>query len=422
MREYSQAVTQILSLDALTAAAMQIIDDAMGIDRGTLLVVEDSREEGWWLRPLEGLNVPPDQPQVVLPADTHLAEWLVERSSPLHQYTLDVDPRFTDLNDTDRESWRQLEMEVFVPINRSGSLVGILALGLRSSGRPYGDAELDLLATIADQTAVALENASLFDRVERRAEQLALLNEIGRVITTSLELEQAVDLITQRIAHAFTGCTGFVFLVDESGDLVLLNGFGADVQLADLEEQPFRIHQDQGLIGWVATAGQSVFLSDPAQDSRYAVDVEGELIPNAGSALCVPIVTKGGSIGAILVASPTRAGLGTAELNLLDSIGSFASIAIENARQVLAREARLRNQVEKLQIEIDELKRAKQVREITDTAQFRKLQAQARELRKERTTAQKGLFDRLQEEVGKREGEGELGTEVDEESIGGNEE
>jgi GAF domain-containing protein len=400
VREYGQAVTQTLSLETLATTAMQSIDGALGIRRGTLLVVEDIVETGWWLRVIEGLNVSADQPRQLIPSGTPLADWLVERGAPLHQYTLDVDPQFGVMGEADRASWRRMGMEVFLPIRHSGKFIGLLALGLRRSGRAYGGAELELLATLADQTAVALENATLFDRVQRRAEQLALLNEIGRVITSSLDLEPAVDLITARIESAFEGATGFIFLLDEEqGDLSLQSSFGRGA----LADGSFRVRLGEGIAGHVAADASSVLVSDLPADARYAPAVEGVLAPDARSALCVPIITRGKTIGVILLVAPSRTGLGTTELNLLDSIASFASITIENARQVAAREARLRRQVEALQIEIDEMKRARHVEEITDTEYFRQLQLQARQLRQERRVeTKKGLFDRLQEEVDKR--------------------
>jgi GAF domain-containing protein len=387
VREYSQAISQIMSLEELTATAMDIIDGALGIQRGTLLVVEERRETQWQLRVIEGLHVPADQPPLILEDNTPLSDWLVKQGAPLHQYTMDVDPQFETLSATDREAWRRLGMEVFFPVGRSGALIGLMALGLRRSGRPYTDPDLGLLATLADQTAVALENASLFDRVQRRAEQLALLNEIGRVITSSLDLEPAVDLIAERIETAFKAAAGFIFLLDEPrGELVLQSAFGREAPEVD----SFRVQLGQGLVGWGAAEGEPVLVSDLSGDSRYAPAVEGVLASGAKSALCVPVIARGKTIGVILVVDPARTSLGSMDLNLLDSIASFASIAIENARRVAAREAKLRRQVEELRIQIDEIKRAQEVEAITDSDYFRQLQAEARRIRRGRAAGGEG--------------------------------
>jgi GAF domain-containing protein len=430
VREYSQAITQILVLDELSDKAMQILDQALRIERGTILVVDDAHEEGWSLRVLTGLNVSPDQPPILIPAATPLADWLVQQGAALLQYTLDVDPRFSDLDSDHRSQWQQLDMEVFVPIKRSGQLIGLLALGLRRSGQPYGDRELELLATLADQTAVALENASLFDRVQRRAEQLALLNEIGRGITASLDLDQAIDMLSLQIQGAFSRETGRIFLWNaDQGSLILKSAFGRavlgpespsesqpELQATGAEKSAFRVEPGQGLVGWVSTEKEPLLLMDPASDARYDLGLDGALIPGAQSVICVPTIAKEKTTGVMMIASERQSGLGSAELDLLESIASFASIAIENARQVMEREANLRRQVERLEIQIDEMKRAKEVSEITDTAQFRSLQDQARQLRRERASAAtKGLFDKLQEEVEKRTDDEEPeNTETDE--------
>jgi GAF domain-containing protein len=377
VREYGQAVSQIISLDSLTATAMQIIDDALGIQRGTLLVVEETRESGWRLRVIVGRGVASDQPPLLLRIGSPPTKWLVEKGAPLHQYTIDVDPQFESLSAAERAEWRQLGMEVFLPIKRSGALIGLMALGRRRSGRAYTSRELALLTTLADQTAVALENASLFDRVQRRAEQLALLNEIGRVITTSLDLEPAIGLIAERIEKTFKGAMGFIFLADETArELVLQSAFGREMQL------PFRVPMGKGLVGSVVVEGKPVLVPDLPRDSRYAEEVEGALCAGAESALCVPVIARDKTIGVILVAESSRTDLGMTELSLLDSIAAFASIAIENARQVAAREAQLRSQIQMLRIEIDEAKKARQVEEITETEYFQQLQERARELKK----------------------------------------
>ncbi len=406
VREYSQAVTQILSLPALAERAVQTIDGAVGIRQGTLLVVDDARPSGWRLRVLEGLNVPAGQPPLSLSAGSPLADWLVRRGRPLTQYSLDVDPRFESSDPAERAAWRRLDMELFVPVRRSDELVGLLALGVRRSGQPYGSGELTLLETLADQTAIALENAALFDRVQRRAEQLALLNEIGRAITASLELEP--QHIARQIESAFKDSAGFVFLLDDNeGDMVLRSSFGR--YLADAAA--LRVRPREGLVGWVAAEGRPALVVDLLDDPRYSPAVEGVLAAETGSALCAPLIAQGRTTGVLLVLSAEPNRFGPAELNLLDSIASFASIAVENARQVLAREEQLRRQVESLRIEIDQIKRHQHVEEITETDYFRQLQAQARRMRDERSEAAEaeppqkkgGLFDRIQQELDKRE-------------------
>lgn len=379
IREYSQAISQVISLEGLTAASMGLIQKAFETQRGTLLVMDDMDERGWYLKVLPGLGVPFGEPRLFLRKNSPLAQWFAESAEPLHQYFLDVDPRFQEQNTREMQEWRQLNMEVFLPVRRSDAVIGLIALGLRRAGRAYTTSELSLLQTLADQTGVALENATLFDGVQQRANQLTLLNEIGRVITTSLDLEPVMQLIAKRIENAFKGMSGFIFLVDETQqDLVLNIVFGTKRTLTSA----LRVGPGRGLVGWVAQHGQPALAYDLQADSRYDSQVEGFLIPKGRAGLCVPVRAQNQIIGVILLVDPSRTSLGPAELSLLDSIAAFASIAISNARQVAAREAQLRLQVESLRIEVDELKREQHVDEIVGTEFFQDLRQRASELRR----------------------------------------
>ncbi len=381
VREYGQAVSQVISLEGLTAAIMGILQKALETQRGTLLVIDAMDERGWYLRVLPGLGVPFGEPRLFLRKNSPLAQWFADNAEPLHQYFLDVDPRFEGQNTKEMQEWRQLNMEVFLPVRRSDAVIGLIALGLRRAGRAYTTPELSLLQTLADQTGVALENATLFDGVQQRADQLTLLNEIGRVITTSLDLEPAMQLIAKRIENAFKGMSGFIFLMDEARDLTLNTVFGSKRTLTGA----MRVGPGRGLVGWVAEHGQSALAYDLQADSRYDSQIEGFLVPKGRSALCVPVRAQNQTIGVILLIDASRTNLGPAELSLLDSIASFASIAINNARQVAAREAQLRRQVESLRIEVDELKREQQVDEIVETEFFQGLRQRASQLRRRQT-------------------------------------
>ncbi len=387
--DYSQAVSQIISLEDLTARAMAILIRVQGVEKGTLLVIDEQRENQLQIRTLPGHNVKAG-PRLILDTDSPLYTWLAKEGQPLNQYNIDVDPYFDKLDKVERETWRKLGMEVFLPIRRSNKLIGVLALGLRKPGRSYTASDLRLLATLADQTAVALENAALYHRVKRRAEQLELLNEIGRVITSALDVDPVVEMIASRIESALEVDAGFIFLVDkDKNTLNLQSSFGkAAPKIESLE-----VKMGQGLPGTVAQTSDPILITDLANDSRTSPEVEGKIAVGAKAAMCVPVRTKGETIGVILVTDPAHANLTLTDLSLLDAIASFATIAIENARQVAARVEKLRRQIEALQIQIDEARRDEQVSAITDTEYFRRLKVKAHEILKRRETRKKGKGD-----------------------------
>jgi signal transduction histidine kinase len=104
-------------------------------------------------------------------------------------------------------------MDVYVPVFTKGDWIGLLALGPKASGDRYFDDDLLLLSTLADQTAVALENARLFDDLERLNEELVAANrELAR-------LDQAksnfIDIASHELRTPLTQVSGYNELINE---------------------------------------------------------------------------------------------------------------------------------------------------------------------------------------------------------------
>jgi signal transduction histidine kinase len=164
--EYSMRISNIVSLERLAVVTVDLICNAFGAERGALFVVEHERgEDGagfYHLRPVTGEKAAAPTTGA-LSDKSPLTHRLRELRSPLTQYDVDLLPEFEQLAAAERDWLSGQDMDVVVPIHAKASWIGLLALGPKTSGQRYFDHELALLSTLADQTAVALENARLVD-------------------------------------------------------------------------------------------------------------------------------------------------------------------------------------------------------------------------------------------------------------------
>jgi diguanylate cyclase (GGDEF)-like protein/putative nucleotidyltransferase with HDIG domain len=118
-------------------------------------------------------------PRVVLSNRSPIAGWLAANDRPLSCESIEVDSEFKGLCGEEREAVRALGISLFVPLNSQGKLVGILAAGRKREGRPYSSDDVDLLATVATESAAALANAQLYAQTKERVhtdELTGLLN------------------------------------------------------------------------------------------------------------------------------------------------------------------------------------------------------------------------------------------------------
>ena len=105
-----------------------------------------------------------------------------------------------------------------VPLNTGAETIGALSVGCRDANVAYTVAQQELLQSIAEQAAGAIVKARLFQETERRARQLATLNDITRQLTGTLETEPLLQNILDSAVTILNCEAGSLFLVDESTD------------------------------------------------------------------------------------------------------------------------------------------------------------------------------------------------------------
>ena len=226
LREYSMNISNILDLERLATVVVGLVSEAIGIQRGALFVVyyekgADGGENGnhcFHLRRVIGMEE--DAHPGVLSAESPVADYLRREHHPLTQYDIDLLPHFRETPAVERAWLASLEMDVYVPICAQGEWIGLLALGPKVSGDCYFDDDLTLLSTLADQTAVALENARLFDDLKmRNAENERLNEELTAANRELAHLDQAksdfIDIASHELRTPLTQVHGYNDILNE---------------------------------------------------------------------------------------------------------------------------------------------------------------------------------------------------------------
>jgi signal transduction histidine kinase len=148
--------------------AVGLIIEAMDISRGFLFLVDaEPAGDGQKIYRLRAVrNQGERQIRIItLTSDHPIARQLAQEGRPLLQYDLDLLPAFRSVSSGERDWFNHLEAEVYLPIFSKREWIGMLALGAKISGNRYSEEDLVTLAALANQTAVALENARLVENL-----------------------------------------------------------------------------------------------------------------------------------------------------------------------------------------------------------------------------------------------------------------
>ena len=223
LREYSLSISNILDLERLATVAVGLISQTMEIRRGALFLVHHEKEgdggDSFHLQGVRGMEG--KEPRSgILSARSPVANCLRREHQPLTQYDIDLLPRFRETAAGERAWLTSLGMDVYVPIYAKGEWIGLLALGPKASGNRYYDDDLALLSTLADQTAVALENARLFEDLKARNQENELLNEELTVANRELaRLDQAksdfINVASHELRTPLTQMRGYAEMLHE---------------------------------------------------------------------------------------------------------------------------------------------------------------------------------------------------------------
>lgn len=238
LAEYSASVSNIVDIDVLSTVVVGLISEAMEISHGALAIVRHEPGEEFWeegngayhLRSISGLGE--EIPEGRLTGKNPVVYSLRREHHPLTQYDIDLLPRYKEMDPEERQWITDLKMDVFVPIYAKGQWIGLLALGPKLSGDRYFDEDLVLLQALADQTAVALENARLFDDLrQRNAENERLNEELKEANAELARLDQAksdfINIASHELRTPLTQVIGYNDILGEmirAGDLEAKTG------------------------------------------------------------------------------------------------------------------------------------------------------------------------------------------------------
>ncbi len=186
IKAYIHAINNLLLLQDLVSVSLTFISVNLKIDRGAFFLLEND-SDGMLTFALHS-NLNGDLPPTIrLKKDTAITKTLVEEKLPLAQFALDMDSRYAQCDPEAVQKLRTLGFEQYFPIHRNTVMVGVLALGAFSDGRDYTLQDIELLSTMAEQSAIALENARLFDDVRHNLQEITRINSMMDNVFSSIQ-------------------------------------------------------------------------------------------------------------------------------------------------------------------------------------------------------------------------------------------
>lgn len=168
------------------------------------------------------------------------------------------------------------------------------------------------------------------EKFKRFQEEVSIYNEIGKALTSSLEIRDTLLKIMQTIADYFRPSNWSLLLLDEDK-----NELYFEIVVGEAAERikDIKIKMGEGIAGWVAQNGQPLLVPDVNQDSRFLKKVDKISNFATQSIIAAPMKIKNKVLGVIEIINNNEPNpLSKRDVEILTTVADYAAIALENSR------------------------------------------------------------------------------------------
>jgi signal transduction histidine kinase len=239
-----------------------------------------------------------------------------------------------------RQAGSQARTLLGTPLLREGMPLGTIFINRGPDAHPFSAKQIALLETFANQAVIAIENVRLFQELRTRTAeltrsvaQLTALGEIGRAVSSTLDVEVVLETIVSRASQLAGADACTVYEYDEASDqfhLRATHNLAPEIAEA-MRAMPLR--KGEGVMGRAAAMRQPVQVSDISEPDAYQSSLRDALI-GAGyrAALSVPLLREDQIIGSLSITRKTPGEFSPEVVELLKTFATQSALAIQNAR------------------------------------------------------------------------------------------
>jgi putative nucleotidyltransferase with HDIG domain len=319
------SVSKTLNISKLFDTILQQVQEVMNVENCSLMAYDPLNEV---LTLDAAIGLPSDMVgQIQVKVGEGIAGWVAQNRKPVLLKDVSKDIRFA--NHHGRLDYKTRSV-LSVPIMHDSALLGVLNVNNKRSGEAFFEDDQNLLLGISGQISQAIANASLHEKTDMQVAELSLIQELGKAVNSSLDLDSVLNYFIDMTTRITDSDRATLMLYDDANqELYVEVSRGFD----DPEVLQVRLKLGEGVAGRAAQLKRPIKIENTGKSADY------KELPNLKrktdlTLISAPLINKDNLVGVINCERVlSKKGPFTPEnLDLLETLGSQASIAIENAR------------------------------------------------------------------------------------------
>ncbi len=322
LQEIGTALSYSLDYTAILDQILELVAKVVPYDTGRVSIVEGNRVRIARSINRSSLEIPSlDQfKNLTFEIDrTPNLKWMIENRRPMVIADTLQYPGWLKIEGTEYiRSW------VGVPIQAHGELIALFSLD-KAEPNFFTAQHAKQLEAFAGQTALALQNARLFETVQRRAREADTLRQAAAAVITELDLDHVLTRILVSLKKVLQFDKARIYLLEDD-NLKIVARSDSSTELMVIAE---RLAVENSLFRQSMATSQPIILSAAEAEHIFQPDQEG-LAPL--SWLGIPLQLRGRAIGFLTIEKQSLEAYTLNDASLAQAFANEATIALENAR------------------------------------------------------------------------------------------
>jgi diguanylate cyclase (GGDEF)-like protein/PAS domain S-box-containing protein len=321
LQSLPSAISNSLDLTEILSDSLAAVMEASGGVYGEMLL---------WLEDSDTFRIISYQGDTAAPSETKLpsaecpmaAQTLKGR--PVLLDGLDGDPRLAELLSDSTD----VGAVAAIPLRSKSRVLGVMHL-VMSTRQLFPTFDFDFFTSIGNQIGMAAEHALLFQRSAQQTKQITVLNNIARIISSSLQIEEVFDSFAAEMGKLISFDRLSVAILDESGSYLRIFASGSRVDSGWGMESIIPVVGTGP--GWVVLNEQPFIHEDTREHQQF---IEDEIFYEDGirSYIILPLESRGRVVGTFGLGSRRPSTYSQRDLPLLSQLSKQISVAIENVK------------------------------------------------------------------------------------------
>jgi signal transduction protein with GAF and PtsI domain len=321
LHRISASISNQLDLEAILKHIVEVVVEVTKADACLLYLLSDSQDE-LILRASKNPH-PKLIGRITIGLGEGITGWVAqERTRVVIQSNASDDPRFKFFHNLPEDRYQAF---VSVPIMAKKEIVGVINVQHKRPKR-YQPDEIALLSTIANQVGGAIENARLYDQMQRKALQVETLSQVSETVASNRLIKDVLELLVTMTAQMMNSKICSIMLLEEaSGELRI----AATQSLSEQYRRKPNLKVGQSIIGRAVKERRPIIVLDVSTERDYMYP---DMAKNEGlcSLLSVPMMVRDKALGVINSYTSAPHVFTSEEVKLLQAIANQAAIAIEH--------------------------------------------------------------------------------------------